>query len=302
MGDRGSARPTFAPGRLAAAALLAACCLAGLTSGRAGARAEAASAPPRATAPDGRRLALAFDDEFDRPGGAPGPLWRTTFGDGRDPGFGQRTLSGNGEMQVYVDRAFGTRIGAGPLDPFVLRGGVLHIRAEPVAPRLRARLKSFRYTSGLISTLPRFSQRYGYFEVRARLPRGKGLWPALWLLPADLTWPPEIDIMESIGDPRRVYLTAHSKDAEAHSVPADLPDDGFHVFAVSWDPRNIVWYVDGREAARQPTPADMHKPMYFVANLAVGGHWPGAPDASTAFPADFAIDYVRAYRFADGPA
>jgi beta-glucanase (GH16 family) len=263
------------------------------------AHAGPAASPPLDRAPDGRRLVLAFDDEFDRDGPGPGRVWRTTYGDGRDPGVGQRTQAGNGEMQLYVDRDYGLRVGAGPLDPFSVRSGVLHIRAEPTAPGLKARLGGFGYTSGLISSLPAFSQRYGYFEIRARLPRGKGLWPAFWMLPADGSWPPEIDVMESIGDPRRVFLTLHSKSANPDSVPTDLGDDGFHTFAVSWDQRSVVWYVDGVQAARQPTPPDMHKPMYLVANLAVGGHWPGAPDASTAFPADFAIDYVRAYRFAD---
>ena len=72
----------------------------------------------------------------------------------------------------------------------------------------------------------------------------------------------------------------------------------FHTYAVSWDRDLLIWYVDGREVRRQPTPMDMHKPMYLLANTAIGGDWAGAPDATTPFPAHFVIDYIRAYRFA----
>jgi beta-glucanase (GH16 family) len=253
-------------------------------------------------APDGRPLVLTFGDEFDRAGRTPGPRWRTTFGDGQDPGIDQRTIASNKELQLYVDRDYGARIGVTDFDPFDLRDGVLHIAASRAPAGQSPKLAGRQYRSGLISSLPSAAQRYGYFEVRAKLPRGKGLWPAIWLLPADLTWPPEIDIMESIGDPHRVYVTVHSKAVQSNSVPVDVPGDGFHTYAVSWDPRAIVWYLDGAETARQPTPADMDKPMYLIANLAVGGQWPGAPDASTTFPAELQIDYVRIYRFADGGA
>ena len=111
----------------------------------------------------------------------------------------------------------------------------------------------------MITTLHSFSQRYGYFEMRAKLPRGKGIWPAFWLLPQDLSWPPEIDIMESIGDPNTVYVTAHSTTKKAEGIKVGVKGDGFHTFAVAWDPKLIVWYVDGAEVGRQPTPADMNK-------------------------------------------
>jgi beta-glucanase (GH16 family) len=135
--------------------------------------------------------------------------------------------------------------------------------------------------------------------MRARLPRGKGLWPAFWLLPKDQSWPPEIDVMEEIGDPGVVYHTVHSRIADQPGVKAEVPGDpdGFHTFAVAWDPQQVVWYVDGRETARKPTPPDANKPMYLLVNLAVGGHWPGVPDASTAFPARMTVRWVRAYRF-----
>jgi beta-glucanase (GH16 family) len=74
--------------------------------------------------------------------------------------------------------------------------------------------------------------------------------------------------------------------------------DGFHTYAVAWDARQTVFYLDGVETHRQATPSDMHKPMYILANLALGGDWAGTPDASTAFPARFSIRFIRAYRFA----
>jgi len=174
----------------------------------------------------------------------------------------------------------------------------LKITASPTPPAIRPELRNYAYLSGVITTQPSFSQTYGYFEMRAQLPEGKGLWPAFWLLPKDGSWPPEIDVMESVGDPSVVYMTSHSKTQEPKGVEARIAPHAFHVFAVSWGPHQLIWYIDGSEVARQPTPADMHKPMYMLANLAVGGNWPGAPDATTHFPAVLMIDYIRAYRFA----
>jgi beta-glucanase (GH16 family) len=238
-----------------------------------------------------------FQDEFDRAGPDPGKAWRTTYGDGRDPGLSQRTIASNDELQLYVDRDYGARIGVQGLEPFGVKGGVVSLRAQPAPPGQAAKLSGYRYVSGLISTLPTVAQTYGHFEVRARLPRGKGLWPAIWMLPADQTWPPEIDIVESIGDPRIGYVTAHSKTAPSRSVEVKVGDEGFHTYAVSWDAQWLKWYLDGVETARQATPADMHKPMYLIANLAVGGKWPGVPDASTRFPASLDLDFVRIYQF-----
>jgi beta-glucanase (GH16 family) len=133
--------------------------------------------------------------------------------------------------------------------------------------------------------------------MRAELPQGKGLWPAFWMLPKDDSWPPEIDVVESIGDPSRVYMAAHSKYGKSDGAEARITPNIFHTFAVSWDRGDLIWYIDGSEAGRMATPDDMHKPMYMLANLAVGGNWPGSPDASTRFPAKLMIDYIRAYRF-----
>ncbi len=255
---------------------------------------------PLTKAPDGRKLELTFREEFNefRPRRGNAGVWRTSFGDGSKNDVGARTLSANKELQVYVDKDWADATGPIGLDPFTVRDGVLHIRGDRAPAHLKPRLGGYGYTSGLITTQPSFQQTYGYFEIRAALPRGKGLWPAFWLLPADLSWPPEIDVLESIGDPTTAYVTAHSKHGKAKGIETKLKGEGFHTFAVAWDAKDLVWYVDGAEIGRQPTPPDANKPMYMLANMAMGGDWAGAPDDTTKFPATYAIDYIRAYRFA----
>jgi beta-glucanase (GH16 family) len=258
---------------------------------------------PLTRSPDGRPLVMTFSDNFDslrlvRPGEPPGQgVWRTTFGEGG--GLSNRTLVSNQEMQLYVDPdmadAQGRPMG---LNPFSVKDGVLDIFAAPTEPRLQAVAPDFPYMSGMISSRGTFSQLYGYFEARVKLPAGKGLWPAIWLLPADYSWPPEIDIMESIGDPMKAWMTVHSGRAKTPGVEVHPILPGFHTYAVSWDPQNVIFYLDGQETQRNPTPADMTKPMFVMANLAVGGVWAGPPDQNTRLPAKFSVDFIRVYRFA----
>jgi beta-glucanase (GH16 family) len=265
-----------------------------------GAPPAAAATPPLTRAPDGRALAVTFDDEFDsfRRFSHGKGVWRTYLRGGDGMLVTERTLTGNKELQVYVDPDWAPEGAPLGLNPFSLHDGLLEIRAEPAPPKIAPLLEGRPYISGLISSQPGFSQTYGYFEMRAKLPRGKGVWPAFWLLPADFDWPPEIDVMESVGDPSKVYATAHSKTVKAVGTEIPVTPDAFHTYAVSWDRNQLVWFVDGREVKRQPTPPDMHKPMYLLANIALGGDWAGAPDASTPWPARMSIDYIRAYRFA----
>ncbi|MCR5880880.1 glycoside hydrolase family 16 protein [Phenylobacterium sp. J367] len=289
---------------LAAAALAAAlaACLPG------GSDAVAATGPLERS-PDGKRLTLTFADEFDefRPYRLGQGVWRTTLREGPvDPqDFNVRTLKSNKELQLYVDpdmhgRRRGREDDDRPLglNPFTARNGTLEIAARPVPRELAERLDGYRYVSGMITSQPSFRQTYGYFEMRAKLPRGKGVWPAFWLLPADLSWPPEIDVMESVGDPSKVYVTLHSNHVKAEGTEVRVSPDDFHTFSVSWTHDEVIWFVDGREVKRMATPADMHKPMYMLANIALGGDWAGQPDATTPFPARMQIDYIRAYRFA----
>jgi beta-glucanase (GH16 family) len=155
----------------------------------------------------------------------------------------------------------------------------------------------------MVSSYGNFSITYGYFEIRAKMPKGKGLWPAFWLLPQDGEWPPEIDVLELLcQDTQTVYTTLHFKTADNPHLSSGLSTQtdvdlsaGFHRYGVDWTPAAIVWYLDGIEIYRVKynIPA---QPMYILANLAVGGDWPGSPNSTTIFPAYFEIDYIRVYR------
>jgi beta-glucanase (GH16 family) len=170
--------------------------------------------------------------------------------------------------------------------------------------------KTYNYTSGMISTggrsgqtAPGFTFTYGYMEARVKVPKGQGLWPAFWTLPADYSWPPEIDAMEILGQaPNVQHMTYHYTDASGSSAGPGAswtgPDfsAGWHTFGVDWEPNALTWYVDG--VARwtfTDTAAITNKPSYLIFDLAVGGDWPGSPNAATSFPSSFAVDYVRVW-------
>ncbi|SEE13784.1 Glycosyl transferase family 2 [Rhizobiales bacterium GAS188] len=232
-----------------------------------------------------------------------GGTWRTNFGYAGAQELGSRSLGSNGELQVYVDRGFrGTADKPLGIDPFRVANGALEIVADRAPPEVSPRIWNYQYTSGLITTERSFSQLYGVFEIRARMPKGRGLWPDFWLLPADHSWPPEIDVFEILAhDTTTLHTNAHSNAGGKHTdapTVIRVPDTSadFHTYAVDWQADTIKWYFDDVEVARKPTPPDMHKQMYMLANFAVGGHWPGNPDASTQFPAILAIDWIRAYR------
>jgi beta-glucanase (GH16 family) len=220
---------------------------------------------------------LTFQDEFD------GPALDLKKWNPNDPWGRER----NQELQAYVTNAF------------EVKDGVLHIRAEKREAFYSGKQRA--YTSGMMTTHRKFSQQYGRFEIRCRVPKGKGLWPAFWLLPEPLTWPPEIDVLEILGhEPNKVYMTHHFPDEQrkhgSHGGSWSGPDfsAGFHEFAIEWTPQAIVWFVDGVERFRSEKSIPQGQ-MYILVNLAVGGDWPGAPDEKTEFPASLEVDYVRAY-------
>ncbi len=248
---------------------------------------------------------LSFDEPFDRLrlwDGAAG--WRTDYGYAGPRGLASFTSPGNGEKQIYVSPGFsGTGERDLGLNPFTVKEGVLTIAADRAPEAARPSIWNYGYVSGLLTTRDWFAQTYGCFEMRARLPAGRGLWPAFWLLNADGVWPPELDILEQLGrDPSTVYATAHSnaggqRTSDGKGVPVGDTTQAFHVYAAYWTPSQIAWYFDGRRIFQTATPADMNRPMYLLVNLAVGGGWPGDPDASTPLPARMEVDYVRAYRW-----
>jgi beta-glucanase (GH16 family) len=159
------------------------------------------------------------------------------------------------------------------------------------------------YTSGAITSSGLREFTYGYAEVRARIPRGQGLWPAFWLLSTGPGKTGEIDVFEVLGhEPQRAHMTLHleagpEKSEEGTSwVGPDL-SAAYHTYAVDWEPEHIIWYVDGIERFRAKTDVPI-RPMCLIANLAVGGptSWPGEPDARTRLPAQLEIDYIRVFQ------
>ncbi len=191
--------------------------------------------------------------------------------------------------------------------PFSISGGVLTITADRFPEAARVLIPAplatnARYLSGALVSYP-FSQEYGYFEIRAKLPAGNGLWPAFWLLPMSGKWPPEIDVFEVLGhDPTTLYTTVHTQEDGHHRYwgkPTKGPDlsRDFHLFGVDWGPRETGFYLDRHLVFSTRTPADWHMPFYLLLNLGVSaGGWAGKPDATTQFPAREEIAYVRAWQ------
>ncbi|OGO61472.1 MAG: hypothetical protein A2032_06920 [Chloroflexi bacterium RBG_19FT_COMBO_49_13] len=194
--------------------------------------------------------------------------------------------SGNsGEQQYYAP------------DSFILENGILKITAD------KRSMQGYPYTSGILTTQSTFSQQYGYFSIRAKLPKGQGFWPAFWMLPAQPAYPAEIDVFEMLGgDPSTIYMSNHWRSASQGHLKNIISYQGpdfstdFHTFSLLWIPSVLVWYVDGVEQYRTSDGIpDM--PMFLLANLAIGGSWPGNPDTTTPFPSSMEIDYIHAYKY-----
>lgn len=238
-----------------------------------------------------RRGPISFDAGFDRPDLPPDARFLTFY-----KRWGNlRTLANNKEAELYIDPEMARRYGA--TVPFAWADGKLVIRADKAPPSIRQAF-GLDYTSGMITTEQSFAQRYGVFEMRAKLPEGRGLWPAFWLVGLTDHGHYEIDGMEVLGhEPATIYNSSVGPDRSyGFHRPAALPRsaDGYHLFRIDWRPDVICFSTDGRlthAAANR-----FHVPMYMIANLAVGGSWGGYPDAATRFPADMPIDYIRAYR------
>jgi beta-glucanase (GH16 family) len=269
-----------------------------VSTGDASTSASAPSPPPPQNdsgssngVPDGYELV--FSDEFDD-GRIYSDKWNTQYRWGPN-------LVINNEQQYYVDLLNDQDFGH---SPFYMNDGKLNISATRTPDHLRGKAGNQSYLSGAMTTYNKFKMKYGYVEMRARLPRGKGIWPAFWLLHQDNNGnKPEIDVMELLGDNTRlVYQTYHYFDnSTLRSTPsfqAPGPDyaSDFHTFGMKWEPGKIVWYIDGQETNRYESGNVSSEEMYILMNVAVGGAWAGSPDGSTQFPATFSIDYVRAYQ------
>ena len=236
---------------------------------------------------------LVFSDEFNG-GGINSARWNTSYRWG--PNW---TI--NNEEQYYVDTLNNPGF---DVSPFSNDGSNLTISATRTPDYLRGRSNGKSYLSGAMTTYGKFRMTYGYVEMRAKLPRGKGLWPAFWLLhEADDKNKPEIDIMENLGSNTSVvYQTYHFfNNGNLQSTPtyqasgADYASD-FHTYGMKWEPGRITWYVDGVATNTYASGNVPSESMYILVNLALGGSWAGSPDGSTPFPANFQIDYIRAYQ------
>lgn len=247
---------------------------------------------------------LVWHDEFNGPDGS---LPSTDKWDAvvNDSGYGNR------ELEYYTDRPANLQMRDGHL--------VLTARKEPfTGPDGQTR----DYTSARIETRGKFNVQYGRIEARIKLPAGQGLWPAFWLLGqnfSSLGWPEcgEIDIMENVGfEPFAVHGSLHGPGYSGANPLTGVTtlanhepfSHDFHVFAIEWEPGQIRFYVDGRlfETQRKQDLAPGRQwvfdhPFFIVLNLAVGGYWPGNPDATTKFPARMLVDYVRVYKLPPQP-
>ena len=283
MKNRFSLRPTaFTPVILAAAILLLSC------------GGGATLQPPPASG-----WTLVWSDEFNGADGSTPDSSKWTYDTG---GKGW----GNQELECYTNRPQNAQIKGGNL--------VITAQKESITCSDGA---SNNYTSARLKTQGLFSQAYGRFEARIKIPAGQGMWPAFWMLGNNITtagWPTcgEIDIMENIGrEPGTIHGSLHgpsttsptSDASAAFSLPAgqNFADD-FHLYAVEWEPGTVRFYVDTNlyETVNQsqwPSSGtwEFNHPFFIILNVAVGGTWPGSPDTTTQFPQQMLVDYVRVY-------
>lgn len=242
---------------------------------------------------------LVWQDEFNAGNGTPldSSKWTAEVGGG---GWG------NNELEYYTNR----------IDNAFHSNGSLVIKA--IKERYTGSDNVTReYTSARLITKAKFSATHGRFEARLKIPFGQGIWPAFWMLGTNIDsvgWPQcgEIDIMENIGrEPTLIHGTIHgpgysggSSLGSSYSLPNNQPfADSFHTFAVEWEPNVVRFYCDGilyhtRTPANLPAGRSwvFDHPFFLLLNVAVGGDWPGSPDATTIFPQTMLVDYVRVYQ------
>jgi len=213
---------------------------------------------------------------------------------------------GNNELQYYTDR---------PENSYV-ENGLLYIVARK--EEFTGPDGTRQYTSARMRTLNKGDWQYGRFDIRAKMPIGQGMWPAIWMLPTEWKYggwaaSGEIDIMEFLGhESNRVYGTLHYggtppdnvHSGTSYTLPNGTFSAGFHLFTLEWDTTEFRWYVDGdlyqtqKEwyTQNQMYPAPFDQTFHLLLNVAVGGNWPGNPDDTTVFPQMMVVDYVRVFK------
>lgn len=165
------------------------------------------------------------------------------------------------------------------------------------------------YTSARIKTQAKVKPTFGRIDVRAKLPKGKGIWPAIWMLGENITtvgWPAcgEIDIMELVGhEPAKSHGTVHfdqggyRTSTGSKSLTTGDFSESFHVFSLVWEKNKITWYIDNESFKTfSHEESEFNQPQFFIMNVAVGGNWPGSPDGTTVFPQSMVVDYIRVFQ------
>jgi len=190
--------------------------------------------------------------------------------------------------------------------------GVLSIAVKPTPADVSpSSVGNQPFLAGQLTTAGSFSQLYGYFEMNAKLDSAAGTNAAFWLLPADGSWPPELDAEEVLGSsPTTLVNTAHSQAGGSHTANphwSNVADTsaGFHTYGVDWEADKITWYFDGKQTAQEATPGDMHKPMFMLLSNMAGSSssWIGQPAAGT--NTSMQVNWVHAYAsnpYANGAA
>ena len=236
---------------------------------------------------------LTWSDEFNGPNGSAVDSTKWVY----DTGGGGW---GNNELETYTSGTANA----------VIQGGNLVITATTGG--------ASGYTSARLKTLGKFSQQYGRFEARIQMPEGQGLWPAFWMMGADINtvnWPScgEIDVMENIGKEPSINHGSLHMPATGGTTDDQLTGmytlsggaklgDSFHTYAVEWTSSTITFYVDDMLYETQTQQGasgrtwEFNKPFFILLNVAVGGTWPGSPDSTTTFPQTMKVDWVRAYQ------
>jgi len=241
---------------------------------------------------------LVWSDEFDG-NSLDESKWSYQFGTGASEGL---SGWGNNELQYYTDRE----------ENVFVQNGNLHIVAREESYQGR------NYTSARLRSIDQGDWRYGRFEIRAKVPEGQGIWPAIWMMPTDDVygrWPAsgEIDIMELVGhEPNVVHGTIHYGPPHTYSGGSLTKESGaysdeFHTYALEWERGEMRWYIDGEHYHTETNwftdehdfPAPFEQRFHLLLNVAVGGNWPGSPDHTTEFPQEMVIDYVRVYQDAE---
>ena len=241
------------------------------------------------TPPEYASMELVWNDEFDG-SELSASNWTYELGNGCDNSL---CGWGNNELQSYTNLTDNVSVSDSRLT-------------------ITARDTEDGYTSGRIKTQNKRAFTFGRIDVRAKLPKGQGIWPAIWMLGSNITtvgWPScgEIDIMELVGhEPAKVHGTVHYESngykSSTGSTTLSSGDftDQFHVFTIVWNLNQITWYVDNvpfktfSAVSGQQYP--FNRDFFFIMNVAVGGNWPGNPDGTTVFPQSMVVDYIRVFR------